>query len=114
MYKSGNLQFATILMLSAALNAAETQANSDIVKWVDSQGVTHFGHQQFAPPDNHEAVEIKPANGMVAPSIPAGSNANSHRLHVVKLDRSKLKNKRGFRGYSGRPSTSRNRNSRRR
>jgi len=100
------------LILSAATLPA--MASGDIVRWVDDQGVTHFGNPQFAPANAHEPVEVKAANGMVVPtSVRSRSGSRSSGPNVVTLDRTRLENRRGFRGYASRPVRSQGRRSRR-
>ena len=85
------------VLLAAACGVASA---SEIVRWVDADGVVHFGDRQSAPPTANE-VEVRPTNGMDVPErlveVPAKAGS------VVKLDRSKLQNKQGFRGYNSRP-----------
>ena len=106
------LRTASLIVLALlATGAVKANPQSEIVTWVDDNGVTHFGHPQFAPPQQHEAVRVNPANGMVAPDLAAANQVQPRSASVVTLDRTKLKNKRGFRGYGAR---SRNTNDRRR
>jgi hypothetical protein len=92
------------LLLFISLSSAATLADSNIVKWVDDQGVTHFGNRQFAPPERHDAVTVKAVNGMAVPESTGASGSYGSGPRVITLARSKLKNKRGFRGYGSRPS----------
>lgn len=88
-----SLAFCTLFVASAV-------AANDVVKWVDADGVTHFGNAQFAPPGTAEAVELHPANGMDVPEVPAVESPK--RFQTVVLKRKKRTNPRGFRGYYGR------------
>ncbi len=76
----------------------------EIVRWVDSDGVTHFGNPQFAPAGTAQPVEVQPANGMDAPAVRSSRNQTSDRARFTFVDRKYVKNPRGFRGYEGRPS----------
>lgn len=107
--KTASLIGLTILLASAA--GAGTQ--SQIVTWVDAEGITHFGDPQFAPPEQHKAVSVNPTNAMVVPDAPAGKTATRRGGSVVTLERTKLKNKKGFRGYAARPRNAKGRRSRR-
>lgn len=84
-----------------------------IARWVDAEGVTHFGNPQFAPPQSHSTVAVEPTNTMAVPPRLKSDPARTGPT-VFTLDRSKFKNKRGFRGYHSRPSANQNRRSRRR
>ena len=89
--------FASLLMLLTASSASA----DDIVRWVDAEGVTHFGNRMFAPPE-HSTVTVEPTNGMV----PAYYNSQQPRRNgpaVVNLSRPRVENQRGFRGYASRP-----------
>ena len=106
------LTTASLIALTVLLaGSAAASPQSEIVTWVDADGVTHFGNPQFAPPQQHQPVSVNPANGMVAPKLPAGYQAQQRGKNIVTLDRTKLKNKRGFRGFNAR---SRNTDRRRR
>ncbi len=56
-------------LFTCTLFAAPVMAESNIYKWVDANGVTHFGAQ---PPQNVKAEEVKPR---VAPANAAPSTA---------------------------------------
>lgn len=58
--------FITALACSIALASAPLLADTTIHKWVDANGVTHFGAE---PPKNVKAEEVKPR--VYAPSTPA-------------------------------------------
>ena len=60
-----------IILTALLLSITATTAGADtIARWVDAEGVTHFGDGQFAPA-HAETVKIQPANGMVKPEMPA-------------------------------------------
>ncbi len=60
---------AGALILAVLSMSASAQ---DIARWVDEQGVTHFGNPQFAPAGMQDVtlVEVQPANGMAVPVAP--------------------------------------------
>jgi hypothetical protein len=92
------------LIIGLLLAAASPAARSDeIARWVDGNGVTQFGHPQFAPAEGHEPVHVRPTNGMVVPEVPRAAPASS-RPSVVTLERPKMENRKGFRGFNQRPS----------
>lgn len=55
-----------LIVCSLALTSAPLYADTTIHKWVDSNGVTHFGSE---PPKNTKSVEVEPR--VYAPSTPA-------------------------------------------
>jgi hypothetical protein len=55
-----------LIVCSLALTSAPLYADTTIHKWVDSNGVTHFGSE---PPKNIKSVEVEPR--VYAPSTPA-------------------------------------------
>jgi hypothetical protein len=71
----------------------------EIVKWVDEDGITHFGNPQFAPPEKAEAVEVHPANAMDVPDASHVPSAKRTGRQYVELKKPGKKNKRGWRGY---------------
>ncbi len=76
---------------------------NEVVKWVDENGVTHFGNAQFAPPGSGEAVRIEHANGMDVPDVGVLNNRpKRNRINATVLQRPKLENPRGWRGFNGR------------
>lgn len=89
--------FAGLILLLFPSAAAATE----IMRWVDADGVVHFGDRHAAPQRGAEVIELREANGMDAPEVPTARPARS--ANVVRLDRSKLENKRGWRGYDSRP-----------
>lgn len=93
-----------LVLASASFNVL----GSEIARWVDADGITHFGNPQFAPPQAYEAVYVEPTNGMTAPQAPV-TRITSTGPAVVTLERPRMRNKAGFRGYSNRPSATQNR-----
>ena len=83
-----------------------------IAKWVDEEGVTHFGNPQFAPGDVDAVtlVEVGPANGMVVPTVVAETN---HRSRVVVIKKKGKSNPRGWQGYRRNKNSSNTRGRRR-
>jgi hypothetical protein len=67
------------------LMAASGMADDSVARWVDSNGVTHFGSPQFAPADAAR-VPVNPANGMAAPAqVPATSGSSGTVWTVIDL-----------------------------
>jgi len=60
--------FLAALACSIALASTPLMADTSIHKWVDANGITHFGAE---PPKNVKAEEVKPR--VYAPSAPASS-----------------------------------------
>jgi len=58
--------FLAVIACSIALASAPLMADTSIHKWVDANGVTHFGAE---PPKNIKSEEIKPR--VYTPSTPA-------------------------------------------
>ena len=77
-----------------------------ISRWVDAEGVTHFGDVQFAPA-GAATVVVRPANGM---EVPEGTDGRSHTAngpHWTRLSLPPKHNKKGWRSrgeslYTGR------------
>ncbi|MEE4281750.1 MAG: DUF4124 domain-containing protein [Pseudomonadales bacterium] len=88
--------FAVVLCCSPAAYAGE------VATWIDNNGVTHFGNPQFAPPGEAQAVVVKPANGMDVVATNNNRRAGSSGPRVSILERNRVENPRGFRGYQGR------------
>lgn len=96
-------QLFCLLIVAAASAAALPAIGAEVVRWVDADGVTHFGERQFAPSE-HTPVDIAPANGMVPAQYPGGRTESGPT--VIHLERPSMENKRGFRGFDNRPSRS--------
>ena len=80
-----------------------TTAVAEVVKWVDKDGVTHFGNAQFAPAGRGEVVDIAPANGMVATDQSIlKKRAPNRQMNVTTIKRHKVENPRGWRGHYSR------------
>ncbi|MCB1686417.1 MAG: DUF4124 domain-containing protein [Pseudomonadales bacterium] len=92
------------LLLAAVAGTAQ---GAEVVRWVDSKGVTHFGDPQLAPLHADAVpVDIAPANGMV-PAVAPGVSSNGEGLRVVTLKLEGKRNKKGWRDgrtslYTGR------------
>ena len=77
----------------------------DVVKWVDEQGITHFGNAQFAPAGTASTVKLHPANAMDATDTRIlGHVRQASGGRVAVLKRSHVSNPRGFRGFTNRAS----------
>ncbi len=91
-----------LLALAGAFVVSPVTAE-EVVSWADEKGVTHFGNAQFAPSGRGEPVDLKPANGMDVPDLRALGRRNSpKKMKSVVLDRPKLENPRGWRGFGNR------------
>ena len=91
-----------LLLVAGALLLATFSTNGqagDIARWVDENGVTHFGNPQFAPgaPEDVMLVKVQPANRMVVPTAVPESHRAAGRITVVK--KKAKSNPRGWRGY---------------
>ena len=86
------------LMAFGALISASSAAADEIVRWVDENGVTHFGNAQFAPQGEGERVEVQRANGMDAPNLEILNRTPQRRqqMNGVVMERTHTKNPRGF------------------
>jgi hypothetical protein len=65
------------LACSIALASAPLMADTTIHKWVDANGVTHFGAE---PPKNVKAEEVKPR--IYSPSTPASTSEKAVETKV--------------------------------
>ncbi|MEZ5559207.1 MAG: DUF4124 domain-containing protein [Pseudomonadales bacterium] len=83
------------LSLAAGL-ASGSACAGEIVRWVDGDGVTHFGNPQFGPADA-QPVAVAPANGMDVPaSVPPSRGSGPQ---IVVIEREQRHNRIGWRGY---------------
>jgi hypothetical protein len=90
----------SVLILTASSAMADT-----IARWVDEDGVTHFGNRQFAPP-GAETIKLDAANGMDPPAATA-TGRSSNGPHWTKLTLPRKQNPKGWRSrhdslYTGR------------
>ena len=83
-----------------ALLAASAAQAGEIVRWVDADGVVHFGDRQAAPSQGSETVQLRSANSMDAPDTSV--LRQDQQAQVVKLKRPQRENERGWRGYESR------------
>lgn len=91
------LPAASLLTVCVALGGATAQAG-EIARWVDADGVTHFGNPQFAP-DQAVPVQVTPANRMDVPeSLPASATRRGGPS-VVVLEKEANRQTRGWRGH---------------
>ncbi|MCP5178782.1 MAG: DUF4124 domain-containing protein [Pseudomonadales bacterium] len=84
------------LVLTAVLSTGHTQAG-EILRWVDAEGVTHFGDRNSAPTQGADVIDVRKANGMDAPDTDVLVSQNSPR--VMTLSRPELRNQEGWRGF---------------
>jgi hypothetical protein len=92
-------------LICLALGAQGVTA-SEIVRWVDADGITQFTDPQYAT-SPASVVAVQQANGMVVPTSVGSHNGNG-RPSFTRISKAPKKNKRGWRGYQAR----RGRNSR--
>jgi hypothetical protein len=72
--------------------------SDEVLKWVDANGVTHFGDRVTAPDGGARIIEVQQANGMVAPDTSV-LNRKQAMAQTLTLERASVTNKRGWRGY---------------
>lgn len=73
------------LILTAALSGAQTAAAETIARWVDAEGVIHFGDVLLAPP-HAELKEVGPANAMDPPQTqPTSRSAGGPTWSLIDL-----------------------------
>lgn len=91
---------ALALCLTAVLGSAHA-ADQKVAKWVDSNGVTHFGDVQFAPATAVQ-LDLAPTNGM---SVPANVPASGYRSGPVwtVIDQAPKQNRIGWRSSGQAP-----------
>ena len=68
----------------------------EVARWVDAEGVTHFGDPQFASA-TATMIEIGPTNGMDVPS--AVPQLSYGRPRFYRINKAPKVNKGGFRGH---------------
>ncbi|MGE0623133.1 MAG: DUF4124 domain-containing protein [Pseudomonadales bacterium] len=86
---------ASYLILTVALSSAHVAAAETVARWVDANGITHFGDVQLAPP-HAELERIGPANAMDAPAVQAtGSSATGPSWSLI--NRPPKQNPKGWR-----------------
>ena len=98
---------AAVLLSVAGGTLAPCAFSETVSRWVDENGVTHFGNPQFAPA-SADAVTIKPTNGMdkVTPAATSNSAARTGPATAV-IRMAPKRNKKGWRSrnesiYTGR------------
>lgn len=71
-----NRHTTACLILTTLLPAAHAAAGETVARWVDADGITHYGNAQFAP--THAELEVvQPANAMDAPTVRPASSAST-------------------------------------
>ncbi len=101
-----------ILFVIAGIVLASSAKAGEVLKWVDTNGVTHFGDRNAAPDAGASVIKLQKANGMVAPDtriLGQGPNAAQH----VTLQHEGVQNKRGWRGFEDNLARSKSRGARR-
>ncbi len=91
---------AAIALGGATAHSGETGGGTGgaIARWVDADGVTHFGNPQFAPHDA-EPVAVEPANGMAVPAAVPAASSGSRGPAVVVLEKKANRQTIGWRGH---------------
>ncbi len=64
------------------LLALQPVSAESIARWVDADGVTHFGNPQFAPA-GAKMVEVAPTNGMAVPENVPSRQASTTRWSLI-------------------------------
>lgn len=87
-----------ILFVIAGIVLASSAKAGEVLKWVDANGLTHFGDRNAAPDSGARVIRLQKANGMVAPDTGILDYDTNTAQHVT-LQRQVVQNKRGWRGY---------------
>ncbi|MBM4204199.1 MAG: DUF4124 domain-containing protein [Gammaproteobacteria bacterium] len=87
-----------ILFVVAGIVLASSAKSSEVLKWVDANGGTHFGDRNAAPDSGAAVIKLRRANGMDAPDT-AVLDQGANTAQFVTLNRPQVQNKRGWRGY---------------
>ncbi len=85
------------LVLVSVLVVSPTVYASEILKWVDADGVVQFGSPNVAPHQGTRVIKVKPANGMDAPDVNV-LDAVPTTASVASIARPHVTNKTGWRG----------------
>lgn len=88
----------TLIAAAAIALGGATAHAGEIARWVDADGVTHFGNPQFAP-HNAEPVTVDPANGMAVPTAAPASSDGGRGPAVVVLEKKANRQTIGWRGH---------------
>lgn len=98
-------QLKATMTLLVLISATSAVADAEpIARWVDEDGITHFGDRQFAP-STAETIEISRPNGMAVPETSGVGSSNGPRW--TKLTLPPKQNRKGWRSrgastYGGR------------
>lgn len=86
-----------LLVTGVLLAATQTAMATDVYRWVDDNGVTHFSDAALAH-SHAEAQKVGAANAM---DVPDASSLNEPRRKASfrKISKAGKKNKDGWRGY---------------
>jgi hypothetical protein len=101
-----------ILFVIAGIVLASSAKAGEVLKWVDANGVTHFGDRNAAPDSGADLIKLQKANGMVAPDTAVLDQDATTAQHVT-LNRPQVQNKRGWRGYQENMARNKSRGARR-
>ncbi|MCZ6460202.1 MAG: DUF4124 domain-containing protein [Gammaproteobacteria bacterium] len=66
------------LVATIGITFAGSAAAGGIARWVDENGVTHFGNPQFAPAGEGSLIEIAAINIMDVPVAPPRAQPGAH------------------------------------
>lgn len=101
-YRFSGFSAGLVLGTAAIFGISSSPASAEeIARWVDAQGVTHFGNTQFAP-ETASRVNIKSANRMDVPQNNLASSNSSGPTWTV-IARAPKQNKKGWRGKGDGP-----------
>lgn len=89
-----------LLIAGVLLTAAQTALATEVYRWVDENGVTHFTEAAFAN-SNAQRQRVASANGMDVPDASSLDNGPG-RPSFTKISKAGKKNKDGWRGHQRR------------
>ena len=90
------------LMAATGVVSANASADETVARWVDEDGVTHFGSPQFAP-STATSVRVAPTNGMDAPENTATVQSSASRPVWTVIGQAEKQNRIGWRAKGQKP-----------
>ncbi len=94
------MRYAKLISLAAlscvVVSWTAPSSAQEVARWVDADGVTHFGDPQFASA-TATMIKIGPTNGMDVPSAVPQLSHGRPRFYQIK--KAPKVNKGGFRGH---------------
>ncbi len=83
-----------IILILSTLSVGNVLAKNDIYRWVDKDGVVHFGDQE-PHTGSAERINIKPVpqDEQQTPAIPANAQANTGQTYAQKRRAQRIKNR---------------------